>query len=165
MRTDGPIAWNKIAASAVIHSTVIIADGMSYYVDEGGHPRHRPHRGHVVIGECVYIGPHTVLHRSRLDERPTTIGDHVQIGALNNIGHHVSIGEDTIITQGVCIGGSTRIGSKCFLGMNCTIRQHVEICDGVFIGMGSVVTKSIDKPGVYWGYPATWRKEWAYGDW
>jgi len=154
------VRWNQIAASAVLHSTVVIADGMSYGKDKDGHPIHRGHRGNVVIGEHVYVGPHTVLHRSRLDERPTTIGDYAQIGALNNIGHHVLVGRDTLITQGVCIGGSAVVGKGCFIGMNATIRQHVKICDAVFIGMGSVVTKSIDKPGVYYGNPA--RRE---GDW
>jgi UDP-3-O-[3-hydroxymyristoyl] glucosamine N-acyltransferase len=160
MSTANGVRWNQIDASAVLHSTVVIADGMKYTKDEGGHPVHHGHRGHVVIGKNVYIGPHTVLHRSRLEEKPTTIQDWVQIGALNNIGHHVEIGENTLITQGVCIGGSTQLGKNCFIGMNVTIRQHLTICDDVYIGMGSVVTKNIDKPGVYYGNPARLRRDW-----
>jgi len=165
MHTDGGVRWNQISASAVLHSTVVIADGMKYTKDEDGHPVHHAHRGHVVIGDHVYIGPYTVLHRSRLEDgRPTTIHDWVQIGALNNIGHHVEIGENTLITQGVCIGGSSTVGKNCFIGMNATIRQHIDICDAVFIGMGSVVTKSIDKPGVYHGSPARYQGPWD-GTW
>jgi UDP-3-O-[3-hydroxymyristoyl] glucosamine N-acyltransferase len=164
MCTDEGVRWNKIDATAVVHSTVVIADGMKYTKDKDGHPVHHGHRGNVVIGKFAYIGPHTVVHRSRLPEKPTTIGDYVQIGALNNIGHHVEIGENTIITQGVCIGGSTHIGKNCFIGMGALLKQHLKICDNVFIGMGSVVTDDIIEPGVYFGSPAAYRRLWD-GTW
>ena len=160
MHTDDGVRCNFIHASARLHSTVVIADGMKYTKDKEGRPVHHEHRGSVVIGKNVYIGPHTVVHRSRLAEKPTKIHDWVQVGALNNIGHHVEIGENTIITQGVCIGGSSVIGANCFIGMNATIRQHVRICDNVMVGMGAVVTRDIDVPGVYYGSPATFTGNW-----
>lgn len=153
-----------VDASARLHSTVVIADGMKYSKDRDGHPVHHKHLGSVVIGKNVYIGPHTVVHRSRLQGKPTMIGDYVQIGSLNNIGHHVEIGENTLVTQGVCVGGSTRLGKNCFVGMNVTILQHLEICDGVFIGAGSVVSRNITYPGVYFGTPARYRRAWD-GKW
>ena len=47
----------------------------------------------------------------------------------------------------------TKIGNRVSIGSNATILP-VEICDDVVIGAGSVVTKSITKPGIYAGNPA-----------
>jgi len=48
---------------------------------------------------------------------------------------------------------STQIGSKVSIGSNATILP-VDICDGVVIGAGAMVTKDITKLGVYAGNPA-----------
>jgi acetyltransferase-like isoleucine patch superfamily enzyme len=48
---------------------------------------------------------------------------------------------------------STRIGNDVSIGSNATILP-VTITDHVVIGAGAVVTKNIDKPGVYAGNPA-----------
>ena len=48
---------------------------------------------------------------------------------------------------------SCTIGNGVSIGSNATI-LGVNICDEVVIGAGAVVTKNIDKPGVYAGSPA-----------
>jgi acetyltransferase-like isoleucine patch superfamily enzyme len=48
---------------------------------------------------------------------------------------------------------STKIGSRVSLGSNATILP-VSICDDVVVGAGAVVTKDINKPGIYAGNPA-----------
>jgi acetyltransferase-like isoleucine patch superfamily enzyme len=48
---------------------------------------------------------------------------------------------------------ATRIGNDVSIGSNATILP-VNIADRVVIGAGAVVTRSIDKPGVYAGNPA-----------
>jgi acetyltransferase-like isoleucine patch superfamily enzyme len=53
---------------------------------------------------------------------------------------------------------STNIGNQVSIGSNATILP-VDICDRVVIGAGSVVTKSITKPGIYVGNPAKLIKE------
>jgi acetyltransferase-like isoleucine patch superfamily enzyme len=52
----------------------------------------------------------------------------------------------------------TNIGNHVSIGSNATILP-VNICDRVVIGAGAVVTKSIDKPGIYVGNPAKLIKE------
>ena len=47
----------------------------------------------------------------------------------------------------------TYIGDRVSIGSNATILP-VNICDHVVIGAGSVVTRSIDIPGIYAGNPA-----------
>ncbi|MEN5220551.1 acyltransferase [Stenotrophomonas sp. TWI602] len=42
-----------------------------------------------------------------------------------------------------------QIGKNCWIGSNVVILKGVSICDGVTIGAGSVVTKSISEAGIY----------------
>lgn len=157
---DGVGPWPQVQESARLHSTVVFADGMKYMRLPDGSLKHMPHRGGIVIGKNVYVGPHTVIHRARDPEYPTTIEEGVQIGALNNVGHHSVIGENTLITQGVMISGSVRIGKRCYIAPNVSIKQHVKICDDVFIGLGAIVVNNIEKPGVWYGQPARWVRDW-----
>ena len=48
---------------------------------------------------------------------------------------------------------STKIGNNVYIGSKATILP-VEISSNVVIGAGSVVTRSINKPGIYAGNPA-----------
>lgn len=116
------------------------------------------------LEEDVLIGPFVEVQKG------------VQIGARTRVQSHsficelVTIGSDCFIGHGVMFindlfeeGGpakgdpskwrSTRIGNHVSIGSNATILP-VDICDGVVIGAGAVVTKSIDKKGVYAGNPA-----------
>lgn len=118
------------------------------------------------IGDGCFVGPFTEIQRN------------VQIGARTKVQSHsficelVSIGEDCFIGHGVMFvndlfssggpaGGDqskwkqTNIGNNVSIGSNATILP-VSICDNVVIGAGAVVTKSIDRPGIYAGNPARW---------
>lgn len=47
-----------------------------------------------------------------------------------------------------------KVGSNCWLGFRSIIIGPVNICSGVIIGAGAIVTRDIDIPGVYTGIPA-----------
>jgi acetyltransferase-like isoleucine patch superfamily enzyme len=116
------------------------------------------------IGDDVFIGPFVEV------QKDVTIGARTRIQSHSFVCELVTIGEDCFIAHGVMFindrfetGGpakgrkdlwrSTKIGNKVSIGSNATVLP-VEICDNVVIGAGAVVTKSIDKPGVYAGNPA-----------
>jgi acetyltransferase-like isoleucine patch superfamily enzyme len=116
------------------------------------------------IGDDVFVGPFVEI------QKDVTIGARTRVQSHAFICELVTIGEDCFIAHGVMFindafeqGGpakgrkelwrSTKIGNKVSIGSNATI-MPVEICDNVVIGAGAVVTKSIDKPGVYAGNPA-----------
>jgi acetyltransferase-like isoleucine patch superfamily enzyme len=46
-----------------------------------------------------------------------------------------------------------RIGRDCNIWQGVLIKNGVSICDNVTIGMGSLVTRSIISPGIYYGSP------------
>jgi acetyltransferase-like isoleucine patch superfamily enzyme len=115
------------------------------------------------LGDKCFVGPFCEI------QRDVTIGARTRIQSHTFICSLVTIGEDCFIAHGVMFindlfekGGpagvpdgwrATKIGDRVSIGSNATILP-VEICDGVVIGAGAVVTKSITKPGIYAGNPA-----------
>jgi acetyltransferase-like isoleucine patch superfamily enzyme len=116
------------------------------------------------IGSNCFIGPFVEIQRG------VVIGDGSKIQSHTFICELVSIGENCMVAHGVMfindlfrVGGPakgnkslwqpTRIGSGVSIGSNATILP-VSICDDVVIGAGAVVTKDINKPGIYAGNPA-----------
>jgi len=116
------------------------------------------------ISDDCFVGPFVEIQKS------VSIGKRCRIQSHAFICELVAIGDDCFIGHGVMFindlfskGGpargdttlwrSTRIGSKVSIGSNATILP-VDICDGVVIGAGAVVTKPITVPGIYAGNPA-----------
>lgn len=116
------------------------------------------------IGDDTFIGPFVEIQRRvsigsncRIQSH-TFICEQVEIGDECFIGHGVVFINDLFANGGPARGNkslwfSTNIGNNVSIGSNATILP-VSICDNVVIGAGSVVTKNIQKPGIYSGNPA-----------
>jgi acetyltransferase-like isoleucine patch superfamily enzyme len=116
------------------------------------------------IGENSFIGPFVEIQKDSKIGINCKIQSHsficelVEIGDNCFIGHGVMFIND-LFSKGTPASGdktlwkSTMIGNHVSIGSNATILP-VSICDNVVIGAGAVVTKNIDKSGVYAGNPA-----------
>ena len=121
------------------------------------------------IGDDSFVGPFVEIQKN------TTIGKNTKIQSHSFICELVSIGDECFIGHGVMFINdlfsegrpangnkdfwkNTKIGNNVSIGSNATILP-VEICDHVVIGAGAVVTKNIEKSGVYVGNPAKKIKE------
>ena len=140
-------------------NTVIGSDGFGY-ANEKGKWLKIPQLGTVIIGDNVEIGASTTIDRGALEN--TVIGNGVILDNQIQIAHNVVIGENTAIAGCSVIAGSTTIGKNCTIAGMVAVTGHVSIADGVvFTGM-SMVTKGIDKPGVYSsGIPAQPNRDWT----
>jgi acetyltransferase-like isoleucine patch superfamily enzyme len=116
------------------------------------------------IGDHVFVGPFVEIQKDVSIGARTKVQSHaficelVTIGSDCFIGHGVMFINDTFAKGGPARGDktlwkSTRIGDQVSIGSNATI-MPVRICDRVVIGAGAVVTKDIEKPGIYAGNPA-----------
>lgn len=116
------------------------------------------------IGDDVFVGPFVEIQKDVTIGARTRVQSHsficelVTIGADCFVGHGVMFVNDRFATGGPARGDKSKweatvIGNRVSIGSNATI-MPVSICDDVVIGAGSVVTKSIVKPGVYAGNPA-----------
>lgn len=137
-----------IGRDCLIHSGAVIgSDGFGFARERDGSWVKIPQVGRVVIGDDVEIGANTTIDRGALDD--TVIGKGVKIDNQIQIGHNVRIGDYTAIAGCVGIAGSTQIGARCMIGGQAGIIGHLTIADDVVISAGTLVTKSIHKPGVY----------------
>jgi UDP-3-O-[3-hydroxymyristoyl] glucosamine N-acyltransferase len=149
----------EVGENCSVHAnTVIGADGFGYANNKGKWIK-IPQLGTVVIGNNVEIGASTTIDRGALEN--TIIKDGVILDNQIQIAHNVEIGENTAIAACSVIAGSTTIGKNCVIAGLVGINGHITIGDGcVFTGM-TMVTKAIDKPGVYSsGMPCQPNKEW-----
>ncbi|WP_137938345.1 UDP-3-O-(3-hydroxymyristoyl)glucosamine N-acyltransferase [Chitinivorax sp. B] len=118
-----------------------------------------PQIGRVVIGDDVEVGANTTIDRGAMAD--TIIEDGAKLDNQIQIAHNCVIGKHTAIAGCVGIAGSTRIGAYCTVGGAAMFVGHIEICDKVHIAGGTLVSKSITKPGAYAGnYPMAPRDEW-----
>ena len=113
------------------------------------------------LDENVFIGPFVEVQENVFIKKNTRVQSHTFICS------NVTIGEDCFIGHGVVFINdkfqngkvnyskflNTKIGNNVLIGSNSSILP-VSICDNVVIGAGSVVTKDINKPGIYVGNPA-----------
>ncbi len=117
-----------------------------------------------IIGDDCFVGPFVEIqagvkigHRCRIQSH-SFICELVTLGDDVTVAHGVMFINDTYKSGGPARGDrgkwrATTIGSHVTIGSNATILP-VNICDHAVIGAGAVVTKDIDKPGIYAGNPA-----------
>lgn len=140
----------SIGARGILHSGVVIgADGFGFAPDEAGHWEKIEQLGAVVLGDDVDIGANTCIDRGALGD--TVVGDGVKVDNQVQIGHNVRIGDHSALAGCTGIAGSAVIGRHCTLGGAAMVAGHLELADYVHVSGGSVVTRSIRKPGTYTG--------------
>lgn len=137
----------SIGDHVTIHSnTAIGADGFGFAHHEGRWQKIHQ-LGGVVIGNHVEIGACSTIDRGALDN--TVIDDGVILDNHVQIAHNVRIGENTAIAGCSGISGSTVIGKNCILAGQVGVVGHISICDGVHLTGGTIISKSLNKPGSY----------------
>jgi UDP-3-O-[3-hydroxymyristoyl] glucosamine N-acyltransferase len=118
-----------------------------------------PHIGTVIIEDDVEIGANTTIDRGALDN--TIIAEGCKLDNLIQVAHNVRIGAHTAIAACVGIAGSANIGEYCKIAGGVGVLGHLSICDHVTVTAMSLVTKDINKSGVYSsGTPLLNNKEW-----
>ena len=150
-----------IGQRAVIQAGAIIGGDGFGFAREGECWIKIPQIGRVIIGDDVEIGANTSIDRGALDD--TVIGNGVKLDNQIQIAHNVSIGEHTAMAGCVGIAGSTKIGRCCSVGGAGMIVGHLELADNVHISAGTMVTKSLRKPGQYTSiFPLEPHDEWLH---
>ena len=150
-----------VGQRCIFHAGVVIgADGFGFAPHKGQWIKIEQ-LGAVRIGNDVEIGANTCIDRGALDD--TVIEDGVKLDNLIQIGHNVHIGAHSAMAGCAGVAGSAVIGAHCTVGGGAIVLGHLTLADGVNISAGTVVTRSINKPGHYTGmFPiddnASWEK-------
>lgn len=117
-----------------------------------------------VIRDDVFIGPFVEIQKDVVIGARTKIQSHTFVCELVTLGEDCFVGHGVMFINDLFTKGrpacgdkslwkKTTIGNSVSIGSNATILP-VRICDKVVIGAGAVVTRDIDKPGIYIGNPA-----------
>jgi len=116
-----------------------------------------------ILDDNVFVGPFCEIQKGVKIGKNTRIQSHSFICELVTIGENCFIGHgvmfiNDLFKEGKPAGDKSKwketiIGNNVSIGSNATILP-VKICDNVVIGAGSVVTKDIEKAGIYAGNPA-----------
>lgn len=116
------------------------------------------------IGDDCFIGPFVEMQKDVTIGKRTKIQSHAFVCELVTIGDDCFIGHGVMFINDVFSSGgpargdkskwrSTTVSNNVSIGSNASILP-VFICENVVIGSGAVVTKDINKPGIYAGNPA-----------
>lgn len=143
----------KIGKRCIIHSNSVIgSDGFGFFTDEEGRYIKIPQIGNVIFEDDVEIGSNVSIDRAAIGS--TILRRGVKLDNLIQIAHNVVVGEDTVISSQVGVSGSTKIGKHSILAGQVGVVGHIEIGDNVIVTAQSGISKSITKPGQYFGSPA-----------
>lgn len=143
----------KLGNRVILHSGVVIgSDGFGFNPDEKGIYLKVPQIGNVILEDDVEIGSNVSIDRAALGS--TILKHGTKIDNLVQIAHNVVVGHDTVISSQTGISGSTKIGNNCIIAGQVGIVGHIQIADKVVLMAQSGISKSINKPGYYFGYPA-----------
>jgi sugar O-acyltransferase (sialic acid O-acetyltransferase NeuD family) len=105
------------------------------------------------LGKGVFISAAGVL------DAEVELGDGVIVNVKAGIGHNTKVGAYTHISGSANIGAKCIIGERCFFAMAATLISDVDVGDNVFVGAGSVVTKSVPDNMLALGSPARLRNK------
>jgi UDP-3-O-[3-hydroxymyristoyl] glucosamine N-acyltransferase len=149
----------QIGQRGLFHAGAVVgSDGFGIARTEGKWLK-IPQIGSVRIEDDVEIGANTTIDRGALDD--TVIEEGVKLDNQIQVGHNVRIGAHSAIAGCVGIAGSANIGRHCTIGGAAMILGHLSIADYVSISAGTLVTKSINKPGKYTGsFPLDDHQNW-----
>ncbi len=144
-----PALYNVVVAIGDPHKRMSVVQKMPEETTYGTviHPS-------AVISSWVDIGAGSIITAGCIVTCQITLGKHTHLNLQTTIGHDCDLGDFLTTAPSVNINGSNEIGSRVYFGTGAGTKEGVRICDDVVIGMGAMVTKNIELPGVYIGCPA-----------
>jgi UDP-3-O-[3-hydroxymyristoyl] glucosamine N-acyltransferase len=137
----------EIGPRAVVQPGAVIGgDGFGFAPERRGWVK-VPQVGTVRVGADVEIGANTTIDRGAIED--TVIEAGAKLDNLIMIAHNVRIGAHTAIAACTGISGSTTVGARCMIGGHCGFAGHINIADDVVITGYSMISRSIERAGVY----------------
>ena len=115
------------------------------------------HSSSFVDSSCS-IGAGVIIYPGCTLDMNVEIAENVLINVGCVIAHDTTIQRHTFLSPAVNIAGFVNVGSKVNLGINSVLIDNIRIDDGIRVGAGAVVTKSLTNKGLYVGIPASFKK-------
>ena len=139
----------KVGDNCIIHSGVVIGSDGFGFAPKNNQWQKIYHLGGVEIGDNVEIGANSAIDRGVLGN--TQLEDGVKLDNHVHVAHNVRLGANTAVAAQTAFAGSVNVGANCQIAGHVGVTGHLSIADGVTVLANTLVTKSINKPGVYSG--------------
>lgn len=151
-------AYCEIGKRCYIASFVAIgSDGFGFFTDKTFTHHKIPQIGKVVIEDDCEFGAHCAIDRATLTE--TRIKKGSKFDNFCHIAHNVTMGESSLVAAGFIVAGSTNIGKNFMASGGVHVLGHLNVAENVILSGRAAVTSSVDKPGMYGGYPLEEHRE------
>ncbi len=152
----------RLGARVIVHAGAVIgADGFGMAQRRTAAGSSCRRSAGSLIGDDVEIGANTTIDRGTVDD--TVIEEGVKLDNQIQIGHNCRIGAHT--RDGRLRGRRGQRGDRPALHHRRRARVilgHLSLCDGVHVSAGTVISRSIRKPGTYTGmFPFDDNASWA----
>lgn len=127
--------------------------GMGFGYGSSKEKKHfkKVHFGNVIIKNHVHIGSLVNIDRGTFED--SVIGEGTKIDSSSHFAHNIKIGKHCLVTADFVAAGSCTIGDYCVFGGRTSVNGHITITDNVHTFALSLISKSIQKPGLYGGFP------------
>lgn len=153
-------AFCEIGQSCIISPHVTIgSDGFGYAAERSSAVKHHkiPQIGKVIIEDFCEFGTFCAIDRATLFE--TRIRKGTKFDNFCHVAHNCEIGENAMIAAGFMTAGSTKVGKNFLAAGSVNLNGHIHITDNVVLTARSGAISSIEKPGVYGGFPVESHKD------
>lgn len=114
---------------------------------------------HAMIGPGVNIGAGTCVMPRAVLNAYAEVGESCILNTGCIVEHDVWVGRLCNLGPGSVLGGQVELDDHVSLGIQVSVQQGVRISRGIVVGFYSLVTKNLEKSGMYWGSPAIWMKD------
>ncbi|AHC16490.1 NeuD/PglB/VioB family sugar acetyltransferase [Salinispira pacifica] len=108
----------------------------------------------IIVSPHAYVSSHAEVNAGSIIMHGAVVHVGVKVGAhciINSqalLEHDSQVGSFTHISTAAILNGDVLVNDRCFVGSSATLYQGINIASGVIVPAGSVVRKSITKPGV-----------------
>lgn len=144
---------STIGSNCLIRANASIgSDGFGFERAEDGTPIRFIHLGGVEIGNNVEIGANTCIAKGTLGN--TVLEDNVKVDNLVHISHNCHVQKGAFIIASSVLCGGVTVGENVWVAPNATVSQKLSLGEKSIIGLGAVVTKSVENKTVVAGNPA-----------
>jgi len=108
---------------------------------------------HAVVSRHASIAPGSIIMHQAIVNIEARIGENCIINSGALIEHESLVRAHCHISTYAILNGRCVVGSGCFIGSRTVLSNNIEISANTLVSAGSVVLKSLKKPGTYIGNP------------
>jgi sugar O-acyltransferase (sialic acid O-acetyltransferase NeuD family) len=108
----------------------------------------------VVASRFVTIGAGSLLGAGSIITVDVALGRHAIVNLNCTIGHNCRFGDFVTLAPMVAVSGNVTLADGVEVGTSASIRQGLTLAHGSMLGMGGVLTRSIEADSIYVGNPA-----------